>query len=340
MLLGLAACSGTPAGAPDSGAAGSEDSGAGPADAAVVVPPITTPAELATATADAFCDLYLRCSGVPDLATCKDALHVENGADWVQALADQNAGKLTFDGANAAACVAAIRALGCDSTPDFGDPASPCNNFFQGTVASGGACLIDWECADGLLCSKSCGQACCAGTCVAPSWKVVPVGGECGLYTEVCTSGSWCRDEGLDDRCRAFIAAGASCTFKDKCVSGYLCTATETTAGTCAKRRGLGEDCLTISYGQGVTYGNCGFDTYCDRTTNKCVARKKPGASCDPNDVFAECVGYASCEGTPPVCLEAPGSGDPCGATDQPHCLLNLDCLSGTCQFTAETACP
>ncbi|MGC4119017.1 MAG: hypothetical protein QM765_31510 [Myxococcales bacterium] len=338
-LLALVGCSSTVAGAPDSGGSeASED--AGPSvlpDASI--PPITTPSELAAAINEVSCGLYVECGTVADLATCNGAFQSEKTANWVQALAYVQSGKLTFNSANATACVEVMKTLACENADTFRQPSSPCNHYFQGTIPEGGDCQIDWECLDGLRCSKTCSEACCKGKCAPNPGEIVQAGGECGLYTQLCAWGTFCRSESPKKHCRAEVAAGASCTFKDVCVAGYLCTATETAAGTCTKKPKAGESCLTIDVGMGVTQGRCAVDAYCDKTSNKCLARKAPGASCaEGHD--EQCQGYGQCVGTPAKCVAAPKAGESCGATDQPSCLLYLDCVNGTCGFKPVTTCP
>jgi len=59
------------------------------------------------------------------------------------------AGKITFDGAAAAACVAGITYSTCAAYwTDGGDYPAACDTAMVGTVADGGACVVDFDCSN------------------------------------------------------------------------------------------------------------------------------------------------------------------------------------------------
>jgi hypothetical protein len=94
-------------------------------------------------------------------AACPAALGFVSGAE-LQASVD--AGRTTFDAAAGAMCIAGIKAFTC---PQWWDPNVPapasCSTVLVGTVADGGACTLNAECASGGGCDGT------SHTCVAPA---------------------------------------------------------------------------------------------------------------------------------------------------------------------------
>ena len=93
-----------------------------------------------------------------DTASCEAGLaeYYDNAA----VITAIKAGTIEYDAKAAAACVNGLSAPSCDAFWDDG-LAYPdeCFTAMHGTIAAGGACTIDFECADDMLCE---------GTCVEP----------------------------------------------------------------------------------------------------------------------------------------------------------------------------
>lgn len=104
-------------------------------------------------SATAFDDLF-----GADTAACKANLaeYYENTA-VVRAI---KAGTIAYDGKDAATCVHGLGAPSCATYWDEGlSYPDECATAMHGTIAAGGACTIDFECADDMVCE---------GTCVEP----------------------------------------------------------------------------------------------------------------------------------------------------------------------------
>jgi hypothetical protein len=132
--------------------------------------------------------------------------------------ADQAKGRVTYDEAAMGKCLSALYHETCDEWT-AGLAHDPwCREAFTPMVQVGGACLSDVECIDG-----SCPDADLS--------KTPPVEGTC----------------------QAHIAAGAACTFNDKCVMGQGCT-----NGMCAPVKAGGTACGSDDE---CASGHCNPDT-------------------------------------------------------------------------------
>ncbi|HEV7559537.1 MAG TPA: hypothetical protein VGO00_28870 [Kofleriaceae bacterium] len=91
-------------------------------------------------------------------ASVSDCVTMENSYDPPATVASEiAAGKITFDGSAAAACVAGITYSTCaDYWSTGGDYPVACDTALVGTVADGGACVIDFDCSNfDSLCESS-----------------------------------------------------------------------------------------------------------------------------------------------------------------------------------------
>lgn len=132
-------------------------------------------------------------------------------------------GRSTFDGARAAECVAALRALSCAEYSArltfMGDAPLGCDPI-TGLVALGGACGAPWECASGYCEGVDGGVE---GTC-AP---LPGAGAPCP--TGQCADGLRC---GATDTCTAPKADGEECTSDGECASNG-CSDEQGSPGVC-----------------------------------------------------------------------------------------------------------
>lgn len=137
-------------------------------------------------------------------------------------------GRIEYDGAAAAGCIAAIRGVTCAqySAGAIDDRPISCRPFLIPKVADGGACLQDYECI--------------SDNCVGESTSIGedPVDGACAPMPDVgqecddnCTDGNYCDyDQTANmDICKPLEADGAQCTFDGDCESdnceSSMCTA-------------------------------------------------------------------------------------------------------------------
>lgn len=211
------------------------------------------------------------------------------------------------------------------------------SSVFAGTVAVGGACFFDQECAGHGICDNSpstCFMSCCAGACVAAP-PTVPLGGDCGslLTGQTCAAGLACQiaGDGVTRSCAPEIAVeGASCGDPRACASPLRCvTDPQTGIGTCMKPAPTGAPC-----------GFCD-DPHdaCVGTSRRCVSKNEVGSPCLPGE--DNCVRYASCDSASMTCVERPKAGARCTLTGAPPCLGNLTCPATTlmCTLPAGSAC-
>lgn len=136
-------------------------------------------------------------------------------------------GRMEYDGAAAADCIAAFKSLSCAeySTGDISVTGSECRPFVIALVADGGGCTQDHECtSDNCEGAKTpLGGPNTDGMC-----KPMPTAGQ--SCDENCATGLYC---GLDqssgmDTCQPVKADGAQCNFDRECVSDHcetrMCT--------------------------------------------------------------------------------------------------------------------
>jgi hypothetical protein len=283
---------------------------------------------------DVVCNAELACQAYPDSASCHAALHTN--LDQIQA--DVAAGKIKYDGAQAAACLdSESTILICRlSAPRVRQP-SACAATFVGTVAAGGACLVNEDCVSARCNTANCTTGmCCVGTCAAAQPTGVAVGGAC-MSSSQCVDGAFCDFSVVTSpTCAAVKAAGQPCTSSDQCVSGTACLAMSGGAMTtraCTKPPGHGETCSGA--------GSCDDrGDFCDPATMKCASRLLPGSACDP--LVAPCVLYATCDTATMKCVARGGIGAACGTAAAPaSCLSGLSCTNGTCAASApRPVCP
>jgi hypothetical protein len=232
-------------------------------------PPTLSAAEFPAVVAKAFCGTLGSCCPGKPATGCESVVTGEITA----LLADGAAAKNVFDPVNAAACVAAVRALGnrVQCVPWFmsGEPSLlPCNQTLDGTIAPGQECGAVAECrrgpANGTRNGGSVGCAQLGGTGPKRCRAFVPTttpGTTCemgfhGVEPEVhvCAGGLQC----VGQQCVAYPGAGQPCP-DHACDAGLYCSA----AATCEALAPLGASCVSA-------FCQAGLD--CDPTMMKCVA--------------------------------------------------------------------
>jgi hypothetical protein len=261
------------------------------------------------------CDREVRCGNYPDEASCESATFSE-----LQIEADTAAGKVKYDGEAAASCLAAYGSLGCSASA--AGPASPslnetCSHVFTGTIANGGACLIDEECASQSCDLSTCGgAACCLGACQAQ----IALGGGCSAVGAACVQGTFCKVGSSGGAiCTAPLALGQACDgASDRCAPGTFCLGTSTGASTtCATLPAEGASCPS---------GVCDSPAdYCDVVSRTCVPRIAVGGAC-PSTVG--CLTYATCDPNASTCVLHRAAGTAC--TQSSDCISDY-CPNGTC---------
>ncbi len=172
-------------------------------------------------------------------------------------------------------------------------------------LSNGSACTLDSACASGFCArdSMTCavdarpladGEACtsnsdcasqtCSNTCYTPCSDV-----------DECEAGEYC--DWQSQRCQPLLGDGSSCESDEDCESGY-CNSED----VCMDKPSIGEPCSGFS--------DCYPFGYCDGV---CVARLRPGATCERQDACLE--PYVCLTGTcvlPSLRCEPAPLGEPC----------------------------
>ena len=246
-------------------------------------------------------------------------------------------GRIHVDSGKVSACISSFQsaATSCTDLDSFFS-ASSCQSAITGTVANGGACYTDIDCAAGT-CDTS--AAACPGTCFA----FVAAGQACGGPNATCAPGLAC--DGATPVCKLRSTAGGACP----CLPGNFC---DGASATCMAKRSTGpcantEQCTLssacvqsqcapyVGVGSACTPGatpsepaGCGIGSYCESGTSKCIAWPVFGESCA---AFPVCLG-GFCDGATKVCT-APR---PAGAT----CASPLECQKGNyCDIAGDKTC-
>ncbi len=264
------------------------------------------------------------------LAACGDL------AAWVAA------GAVRYDAAAAQQCAAGMAARSCAELLWSGtSPDDPCDRVLSGTVAPGGACGIDEQCAGGWCnttaqCQGTCvayrtagqsctgtyeecgpGLACVSGACATPAYGAA--GQPCTAAYPGCQVGLWC-DAGT---CRAEVGVGGSCAASaDACGGTTVCGSYATGCTACIPIAHLGEAC-------GSCVGLCGPGGRCDAGSGKCVSEALLGEACVGS---SDCLIPNWCDPAAGTCAAPLGAGAPCTAWGQ--CASGLSCdvgVTNTC---------
>lgn len=240
----------------------------------------------------------------------------------------------TYDAEKAAQCLKALDSVTClELATPTSTAVQACSTVVKGTVAIGGTCLFEQDCANGAACvktdatectgkcaaKKAPGEACKAAsdcdsggtskvavctpstdTCAqnpAPTHTEAAVGETCGDGAKVCAKDSTCASSGPNLTCVAIVREGSPCTVGNNQCEFY----TSCKAGICTRFNGVGGSCG--ENGSATEEPSFCINGSCANGT--CVALKAEGGSC---------TSYADCE--------------------------SLSCVSGACAATCDESRP
>lgn len=297
------------------------------------------PRQLATTTCDKLDTCFAAYAGIFDvfLGDC-DAQLEGQFADvalprWQMAI---SMGTLVYHDDLFGSCLSQIRALGCSDLQSGRMPAA-CEAAIEGTVALGGACNIDEECAGAAYCNFT-------GSCPGACTMLAGEGMACDA-DDHCASGTICQGS----TCARTAAHGAACGggTAPECEAGLLCIGEDTSTmrtGTCR----TSSEVFTVAEG-----GTCNFDTglLCAGGLScavmgsgtsamlTCQRSVGSGAACSfgipdqcPNGEY--CNADTSMMRFTGNCVRLPGEGLPCADRLFSDCASGLSCRSGTCRRT------
>jgi hypothetical protein len=235
------------------------------------------------------------------------------------------AGRIKYDATQAAACASSSSALDCLAlrTGQFAFPAA-CQAAIQGTVAEGGVCFTDVDCAGAGKCEQA--SACTAGTCVAAT--SIPAGERC-QPTKACVVGYRCVAGTCMPALPPPLGLGQSCVgdpFSVHCDAGLGCDGRSL---VCARLIPVAGHCLQFQ-------DLCEAFSYCSSTTGTCVTPPAAGDACGSITSSSEAV---PCQVGNRCKLAANSGIGTCVAQAAVGgaCTFNEDCLSDDCQASTGT---
>jgi hypothetical protein len=238
-------------------------------------------ASMAPMTLSAFCSAFMtansailaRCLGGAASVWATEVPAQYSCASLEAAVA---AGRVTYDGSQAASCLDAYPTLSCSDLL-VGPPA--CTGPLGGTIANAAACFTDGDCGGADYCSGAAhGTAACQGTC-AP-----------------------------------LLAAGAACSASEECVSGFTCGGNPSSPTCISDVHPLankGESCAALP--PTMPSIQCAPGLSCELHTTVCEPTVADGAACTPGQGLCETFTY--CDPTTMTCKAYAGSGGVCGTT-------------------------
>jgi len=232
-----------------------------------------------------------------------------SAADLKDSLA---AGRVTFDATKLDACLNSIVAptdVCSDVVMELPWKTACKDSAWVGTVATGGACLFDFDCtgAPDSFCGPN--QKC----------QMKPTAGfPCGTG---CASAYYC---GTNNTCAPRLAEGAPCTGTTQCAKDLYCDTTQTMP-VCAGRKGAGEACTS---NLGCVSNECIPGT-CMGTSQQCYTDTQCNSRCANNGAFCT-TAYNCGAGNCSISGISCSSDLTCGSTGG-SCVFPIQCLPGDC---------
>jgi hypothetical protein len=264
---------------------------------------------------NAFCQTLVRCQQISDEQFCvsfyAQALGTTDFNSPGALEAAVAAGKAAFNVDEAVACIAGAATAAC-ANAEVGLSSTACRGMVTGTVAPGGACLHNQECANAnAVCQPTGATGGCSGVCVI----------DCGSAAD-CPTGLAC-----DPSTRECVAIPCSTTSDCGADAGLTC---DTDGGFCVDPPlpGAGEPCAAL--------GNCAAGAVCNNFDNICTELAGSGQMCFGSN---SCVSGLQCAILPSGSAECEGPaapGESCDPTVASACAGGLQCLTSpsgvTCQ--------
>ncbi len=269
----------------------------------------------------------------PDGCEARVRAQVEDG-DFDATIDAVEAGRVQYDGSKVSDCLASIRGTGCGFQTTRVLESESCRLVLEGSVAAGGDCAIDEDCAGVAFCKRVGDQ--CPGACT----ELLEAGEACTRDDE-CENGLACPSS--VDRCVAPGRLGEACgrATDAVCAAGLICLgASATTAGECSDPEelyvaALGEDCSPFESELCVDDLACAIVLPLEGEARfRCMERHDLGSGCTfgapsqcPDGSYCNGVDFANgdVEGT---CAELPDEDDACNTQGGAPCAAGLSCDS------------
>jgi hypothetical protein len=283
----------------DVGDIGSSDSGSEDAG-------LLGAADYCEATADFFCDYYLRCGRIIAASAdeCRATFLETCNARYEQRYVDlETAGLLALSAAGVEACRDHLGTVACER--QVSDLMGPCGSMWIGTQAAGSACGLDVE---SFTCAP--GTACVLGTNLCGVCRTAAaLDGACGSSISVtCASDAAC----VEGRCVQRRQVGESCGTTEPCVVGASCTGSTCVAPQIVRE---GDACDTTH--------RCPYRSAC--TSGRCVRAALLGEDCSSRTCAS---GRCVQEGSAMICRPLLDAGGTCASSSDCRSAL---CVQGTC---------
>jgi hypothetical protein len=313
---------------------------------------------LAPALAQAFCDNLNACY----VSAKEIVIHDEDCADLFTKILTGtvvapvqesiNGGRVGYNPAEAAVCVAKLTQGTLRSPPECGDfnaTVEDCKLMLTKLAGEGRPCRNRFECAKGFFCDSS---ASCPGTCkpFAQMGALCAVNDDCdpvaGLYCQKAPDAGADVSGAVKGTCQPFVAVNADCMQnRDECVPGALCIDKKCRRGSELFTLAETFNCFT----NGLL---CQRDLHCEfagiplLSMGTCVKEKQPLDPCKLS-LPSECPPnyYCSANGlnlTPGKCLVSPVENQKCATEAEQAsglsapCHSGLTCVNGICKTTRQ----
>ena len=276
------------------------------------------------AYADALCGLFANCA--PYMLnylyggeqTCIDR-YVAGGR---VALLPQAPG-VARSAADLTACADAMGTMTCEEL--YGGARDTACPKVPGTLGEGESCFSDLQCESGF-CDRS-GEC---GMC-APS---LALGDNCEVANNGCPDDMECYAPTLADptTCTATAGENEACSTTTVCRGNLFCD-----EGTCVQPGGDGDSCTAVNgacnglLGLGCSSGTC----------QQLGAFADVGQPCGiQGSSYIPCLGTSYCDSTTQKCVAKAGDGEPCETAASNTCLYYASCQNDVCVVDTEPTCP
>jgi len=246
----------------------------------------TTPAEWEQCYVKRWCETTVHCAIANVFASVQECITASNWSTGTQRDFDAsenirsvNDGRASIDVTQFTNCLSELSTNRCNTA----GTAPACKLRYQGTIANGGSCYANADCAgpDALCSPVDCGASCCTGVCTPKKALGSPTCSGAGV--NACEPGLVCSSQGCVSG-----DVGSVCTSNSGCDAAGYCSQIGTQPGVCALDKDANLTCSNVL--------QCGGETGCvglirNVGTPMCRRISQPGDACDDY-----CLGAMYCD--------------------------------------------